>query len=108
MHNLLYVKGEEIDIRRAINSILLTINQNQVLGDLGLDINASDKHFLDKQISLIEENLGVNLYYPYDVSIFTHLYMVLKRYREGRVNQLENQDAFEIGRASSRERRERA
>ncbi|MBU6113412.1 MULTISPECIES: BglG family transcription antiterminator [Mammaliicoccus] len=95
MHNLLYVKGEEIDIRRAINSILLTINKNQVLGDLGLDINASDKHFLDKQISLIEENLEVNLYYPYDVSIFTHLYMVLKRYREGRVNQLENQDALD-------------
>ncbi|MCJ0950978.1 BglG family transcription antiterminator [Mammaliicoccus sciuri] len=95
MHNVIYVKGDEVDIRRAINAILLSINKNQVLDDMGLDINASDKHFLDHQILLIEEKLNVNLYYPYDVSIFTHLYMVLKRYREGRVNQLQNQDALD-------------
>lgn len=95
MHNSLYIKGEEVDIRRAINSILLAINKNQVLDGMSLDINISDKHFLDNQIILIEEKLNVNLYYPYDVSIFTHLYMVLKRYREGRVNQLNNQESLD-------------
>lgn len=91
----LWVIGDEIDLRRAINSIFLETNKLNSLGEIGIELNAIDKHFIDQQINLIEEMLGEYISYPYDITIYTHIYLVIKRYRDGEVHYLENQEPLE-------------
>ena len=51
-----------------------------------------DKRFIESQIELIENTFGIEIPYPYDVNLFTHIYMLLIRYREGKVSFLQNQE----------------
>lgn len=39
--------------------------------------------------------LGEYISYPYDITIYTHIYLVIKRYRDGEVHYLENQEPLE-------------
>ncbi|MFR3773746.1 BglG family transcription antiterminator [Enterococcus canintestini] len=39
--------------------------------------------------------LGEYISYPYDITIYTHIYLVIKRYRDGEVYYLENQEPLE-------------
>lgn len=91
----LWLQGEEISIRKAINHIFLEMNKINSLSEIGIKINVLDKHFIDQQIALIEEMLNEYINYPYDITIYTHIYMVIKRYREGEVYYLGNQDPLE-------------
>lgn len=91
----LWLIGEEIDLRKAINNIFLEMNKLNSLNEIGIEINAIDKHFIDQQISLIEEMLGEYINYPYDITIYTHIYMIIKRYREGEVQYLGSQEPLE-------------
>ncbi|GCF92556.1 transcriptional regulator [Enterococcus florum] len=91
----LWLIGEEIDLRKAINSIFLEMNKLNSLNEIGVEIHTIDKHFIDQQISLIEEMLGEYINYPYDITIYTHIFMIIKRYREGEVQYLGTQDPLE-------------
>ena len=51
-----------------------------------------DKRFIESQIELIENTFEIEIPYPYDVNLFTHIYMLLTRYREGKVSFLQNQE----------------
>ncbi|MBC2256866.1 BglG family transcription antiterminator [Listeria booriae] len=93
--DFIWLSGKEIAIRKAINSLLLQINKSNSLGELTIEINAIDKHFIDSQIAVIEEKMDEYINYPYDVSLYTHIFMLIKRYRDGKVHYLESQDPLE-------------
>lgn len=94
-NDYLYLEGTEINIRKAINNLLVEITKNKSLNDVGLEMNKMDKFFLDNQLSIIEKYLNQNIIYPYDITIMTHLFMVIKRYREGSVSYLNSQQPLE-------------
>ncbi|MDT2598539.1 PRD domain-containing protein [Enterococcus hulanensis] len=91
----LWLSGKEVTIRKAINHLFLEMNKLNSLSEIGITINAIDKYFIDQQIVLIEEMLNEYINYPYDITIYTHIYMVMKRYREGEVHYLGNQEPLE-------------
>lgn len=91
----LWLEGKEKNIRQAINGIFLEINKVNSLNEIGITINAIDKFFIDQQITLIEETLNEYINYPYDITVYTHIYMLLKRYREGEVHYLNTQEPLE-------------
>ncbi|MGC3362542.1 helix-turn-helix domain-containing protein, partial [Enterococcus faecalis] len=68
----LWIKGEEVSIRKAINHIFLEMNKINSLSEIGIKINVIDKHFIDQQITLLEERLNEYINYPYDITIYTH------------------------------------
>lgn len=91
----LWLSGKEIQIRKAINYIFSDLNKLNSLGEIGIEINAIDKHFIDSQIALIEDVVGEYINYPYDITLYTHIYMLIKRYREGEVEYLDQQEPLE-------------
>lgn len=93
--DFIWLNGSEINLRKAVNHIFSDMNKLNSLGDIGIKINAIDKHFIDSQIALIEEIVGEYINYPYDITLYTHIYMLIKRYREGEVEYLEQQEPLE-------------
>ncbi|RDX01036.1 BglG family transcription antiterminator [Listeria kieliensis] len=91
-----WIEGKEQDIRKAIHEIILETHNLNALGEIGIELNEFDKHFLDKQLALLEESIGETINYPYDITLYTHLYMLLKRYREGDVSYLQRQEPLEV------------
>ena len=55
------------------------------------EVSSFDHHFIMSQLTYIETELGQAISYPYDVNLYSHLYMVMKRYREGNVSFLKSQ-----------------
>ena len=51
------------------------------------DINIFDNQFLTKQIQWIENYLGASIPYPYNINIFSHLYILIIRFRQGKVDE---------------------
>lgn len=87
--------GNEESIRQAINEILIdsgAMSQENVseFADQFEDINVYDRHFLITQLSWIQRSLGTTIPYPYNINIFSHLYILIRRFRTGRVQ--ENSD----------------
>ena len=81
--------GSEIDIRRAINTTILKMNlfDAENLYDFSSDrhtLNQYDKDFIISQIEEIERSLNMTIPYPYNINIFTHLYILINRFREGK------------------------
>lgn len=91
-----WIEGKEQDIRKAIHEIILETHNLNALGEIGIELNEFDKHFLDKQLALLEESIGETINYPYDITLYTHIYMLLKRYREGDVAYLQRQEPLEV------------
>ncbi len=90
--NKISVFGTEESIRKTINRILIhskTVNP-EILSDPtdGFpDINIFDNQFLTKQIQWIENYLGASIPYPYNINIFSHLYILIIRFRQGKVDE---------------------
>ncbi len=82
------VIGSERDIRAAIMDIVLNLNQMtdiSVLEDYCNGINNSqDFYFTIKQIEYASTALGANILYPYNISLFAHIYVLLERIRKYR------------------------
>ena len=78
-----WIDGEEADIRRAIGSLFVDEGQpgNRRFMQPDQDIEQRDAAFVDKQLDLIEELLHTEIPYPYRVNIFTHLYILIERFR---------------------------
>ncbi|MTD41465.1 PRD domain-containing protein [Erwinia sp. CPCC 100877] len=91
----IWLEGEERTIRKAINALFLEVNKINSLNEIGIKINTIDQFFIDRQITLIEETFHEYINYPYDITIYTHIYMLLKRYREGEVQYLDSQEPLE-------------
>lgn len=92
VNSYVWIDGKENQIRKAIQWTLLTVNKNNISEKLGVEISKFDQKFVENQLSIIEDFYNSEVVYPYDVNIFTHIYMVIVRYRKGKVNFLTTQE----------------
>jgi activator of the mannose operon (transcriptional antiterminator) len=91
-NGMVSASGNEEIIRRAINEILINsgaMGQESVseFADQFEDINIYDRHFLNTQLTWIKRRLETDIPYPYNVNIFSHLYILIKRFRSGKVHE---------------------
>ena len=82
-YDQIWVEGSEADVRRSINDLLITDS-----GILDEDFEHTDQRmqrrdsaFVTHQLDLIEELTHAKIPYPYNVNLFSHLYILIERYR---------------------------
>ncbi|SDY09946.1 activator of the mannose operon, transcriptional antiterminator [Evansella caseinilytica] len=81
----LAILGEEVDIRKAIkhtNEIFNTIDIDDLKRNQELHFNKHDVLFILGQLRQIEKGLDITIPYPYNINIFSHLYILLSRSRK--------------------------
>lgn len=84
------VVGDERNIRRAINAVLIQSNAmnqesiNDFVSEFH-DLSRFDNQFITAQLELIQRLLNTTIPYPYNVNIFSHLYILMKRIRQGKM-----------------------
>lgn len=98
--NYVAVNGEEQQIRRAINNALVQSKamNTESINDFASefeDLSNYDNQFLTTQIDWIQRSLRTTIPYPYNVNIFSHLYVLIKRFRNGKVVRNDDQTALE-------------
>jgi len=84
-NNHLKILGEEPKIRRAINDLIQTtktLNNNELKLSQNNNFNRYDADFINYQMKIIEDKLEITFPHPYDVNIFSHLYILLSRFRK--------------------------
>lgn len=81
------VVGTEENIRTAINEVInnLDLSSYDDLKTEYSDLNKADVQFIVKQMEIIENKLAISIPYPYDINIFSHLYILINRFRQGEV-----------------------
>lgn len=81
----LAIKGKEENIRRAIIELIQRLNIFDI-DEIALSdefaFNRYDANFVIEQIKLIEKKLNGTIPYPYNINIFSHLYIVVRRARK--------------------------
>lgn len=92
----LAVAGYEKNIRKAANSLI----EGQNLADEAFStdfqkVSSYDIDFLTSLLEYTETKLGTTIAYPYNVNIFSHLYILMKRNREGFIESQENRQLEE-------------
>jgi len=81
----LAILGEEVNIRKAIKDIIEifnTIDIDDLKRNQELNFNQYDVLLILDQLRKIEEDLDITIPYPYNVNIFSHLYILLSRSRK--------------------------
>lgn len=91
----LWIVGSEKNIRKAVNSVLST---NNLIEDTFYTENSQtgsyDLNCITSLLEFIEGQLKTTLSYPYNMNIFSHLYILLKRSREGVLPKTEVEEAL--------------
>ncbi|MGT2749446.1 BglG family transcription antiterminator [Streptococcus orisasini] len=81
----LSVSGSEFDLRTAIADLVSTFSMidldNLSLSKNDSKINYDVASFVLSELYSIERNLKANIPYPYNVNIFSHLYIMIERSR---------------------------
>lgn len=95
----IFITGSELDIRRALADLVPTFSMIDI-EDLSSATNQS--HFdlelariILEEISQIEMDLQAKLPYPYNVNIFSHLYIMLERLKISN-HKIDNSDVVNI------------
>lgn len=81
----LAIIGEEVNIRKAIkdmNDVFNAIDIDDLKRNKELNFNQYDVLFILDQLRKMEEDLDITIPYPYNVNIFSHLYILLSRSRK--------------------------
>jgi activator of the mannose operon (transcriptional antiterminator) len=81
----LAILGEESNIRKAIKDIIEIFNIidiDDLKNNQELNFNKYDVLFILGQLRNIEKRLDITIPYPYNVNIFSHLYILLSRSRK--------------------------
>lgn len=79
----LVISGEESDIRNALMQSMDTLFLDIEKSDsIPKSIEEKDKNFVYNQINTIEKTLNVSIPYPYNINIFSHLYILILRFRK--------------------------
>ncbi|MDK6597484.1 MULTISPECIES: BglG family transcription antiterminator [Aerococcus] len=84
---LLSIEGSESDIRKIIEQVYKRYSVHDLskirkeYQELGF--NRFDISFIAKQIQQIEDELDTVIPVPYDINIFTHLYILIERTKKG-------------------------
>lgn len=78
-----WIEGKELDIRTAINSLLVSDNVISISHFLQENqyIRKRDASFVTRQLGFIEEQMASDITYPYNVNLFSHLYVLIERYQ---------------------------
>ncbi|WP_086348013.1 BglG family transcription antiterminator [Candidatus Enterococcus clewellii] len=79
------IKGEEADIRKAISDriqMLNIIDIDDLRTNEDLNFNNYDVLFILEQLRHMEKQLEITIPYPYNVNIFSHLYILISRSRK--------------------------
>jgi len=83
----LSILGGEKNIRKTVNYL---IGQDNLINDTFLadakNVNAYDIDYITSLLEFIEKKLNTTISYPYNINIFSHLYILLKRSREGTIS----------------------
>ncbi|PST49607.1 sugar transporter [Bifidobacterium callitrichos] len=81
--DIIWVAGTETDIRRAMASLLVTDDAiaNGQFMRVDHDVQQRDVAFVSHQLDLIEDLTHAEIPYPYSVNLFTHLYILIERFR---------------------------
>ncbi|WP_195922522.1 BglG family transcription antiterminator [Lactobacillus crispatus] len=78
------IKGSEVDIRRVIKELIddrEIVDLRQFTGNT--DFNSElDVKFVLREIEKIENRLQASLPYPYNVNLFSHIYILITRLRK--------------------------
>ncbi|EMC30259.1 BglG family transcription antiterminator [Streptococcus mutans] len=82
----IFIKGSELDIRRAIADLIPAFSTIDI-DDLSLSTQSATFDidlalFLLKEIKKVESHLNAELSYPYNVNIFSHLYIMIERLKK--------------------------
>lgn len=82
-NDYVWIEGEEVRIRHAINDLLVTDNVTNISHFLQSNkyIREQDASFVTRQLNVIEEKLRSSIPYPYNINLFSHLYILIERYR---------------------------
>lgn len=82
------IEGTEVNIRRAIKELIddrEIVDLKEFAGNK--DFNSKyDVHFVLKEIEKIEAELQTSLPYPYNVNLFSHIYILIIRLRKSANN----------------------
>lgn len=79
-----WIEGSEANIREAINDLLVTDDVTSIgyfLKTNQKNIQQQDASFVTRQMNLIEEEMGSEIPYPYSINLFSHLYVLIERYK---------------------------
>lgn len=95
--SLVAIEGSDIRVRQLI--LEMTQTQKFLLDDqfkIRVDmIDCDDLNFITKQMMYLDEKLQKNIPYPYNENIFSHLYILLARYKKNTAeNRLDYTDEF--------------
>lgn len=98
----LSINGEEKNIRNAlreISDIFNIIDIEELKNNNSLNFNKYDVLFIADQIRFVETKLSIIIPYPYNVNLFSHIYILLNRIKknqniliEHRISKKELQD----------------
>ncbi|MFD2829126.1 BglG family transcription antiterminator [Corticicoccus populi] len=81
----LSIIGDEVNIRKAVKDsieIFNVIDIDDLKSNESLNFNRYDVLFILDQLRNIERELDITIPYPYNVNIFSHLYIILSRSRK--------------------------
>lgn len=100
--NKIKIVGKEQNIRKVIYHILLKTAVTDI--DFYVidnkNINQYDVDFLTSQLELIERKINSSIPYPYNINIFSHLYILVMRLRNGFIpkeREDKSLDEYELG-----------
>lgn len=83
-NNYMRIKGSEVNIRHVIKELIddrEIVNLKQFIGNK--DFNSEyDVRFILHEIEKIEDKLHTSLPYPYNVNLFSHIYILITRLRK--------------------------
>lgn len=79
------ITGSEEAIRAMINELDLTTINHADTNDYQ-DLNKMDVDFIHQQLEYMERKFHITIPYPYDINIFSHLYILINRSRQGEVD----------------------
>ena len=79
----IYISGDEKYIRKALSELITNRQTMDLMEFISKEPfnNSYDVRFVLRQIEYIEKSLGADIPYPYNVNLFTHLYILLSRLR---------------------------
>lgn len=85
------IEGTERNIRKVVNMLLsFNLLEDKQSFTNNYSTNSFDINFITTMLEYIEQQLVSGIAYPYGMNIFSHIYILLKRCREGNI-QLEDE-----------------
>lgn len=83
-NRMIKIIGNEPGLRKAIKDFIQTaklIDIEELNFSTGSRFNRYDANFVLRQLKIIEEKLQITIPHPYNINIFSHIYILIARFR---------------------------